>query len=43
MQEVQKDSLLKRFLLQFTDPLIVVLILAALSRLSWILANGSTV
>ena len=30
LQEVQKDSLLKRFLLQFTDPLIVVLILAAL-------------
>ena len=30
LQEVQKDSLLKRCLLQFTDPLIVVLILAAL-------------
>ena len=30
LQEVKKDSLLKRFLLQFTDPLIIVLILAAL-------------
>ena len=29
LQEAKKDSLLKRFFLQFTDPLIIILIIAA--------------